>query len=78
MVVKIAFSGTQGTGKSFSAYQKVAELKLHNPTKSVVIVNELATDSPFPINNEATRDSQLWIFTRGCAGKPRTSDLRMN
>lgn len=60
--MKVAFSGAQGTGKSLSAYQKVAELKLEKPDKSVVIVNELATESPFPINNSATRESQLWIF----------------
>jgi len=60
--MKIAFSGSHGTGKTFSAYNKVVELKLQNKNKSICILNELARESPFPINRETTENSQLWIF----------------
>ena len=60
--MKIAFSGSHGTGKTFSAYNKVVELKLQNKNKNICILNELARESPFPINRETTENSQLWIF----------------
>lgn len=61
--MKIAFTGAQGTGKSLSSYDLAVKTKMDHPLKSVVVVNEIATESPFPINGEATRESQLWIFT---------------
>lgn len=61
--MKIAYSGTQGTGKSYSTYEHALKFKLEHPLKTVIAVSEVATESPFPINKESTIDTQLWIFS---------------
>ncbi|MDL1966294.1 MAG: ATP-binding protein [Candidatus Desulfofervidus auxilii] len=60
--MKIAFSGTHGTGKTTSALNKAKELKLKYPTKTVGILSENVINCPLPINKKATIESQLWIF----------------
>jgi thymidylate kinase len=60
--MKIAFSGTHGTGKSTSCLKMAASLKIDNPNSLVGILTENIINCPYPINN-ATKDvSQLWIF----------------
>lgn len=59
----IAFSGTHGTGKTTSALKLAESLKLSCPEKSITILMEPATMSPFPINQKTTSESQMWIFT---------------
>ena len=55
----IAISGTQGTGKSYTAYKLCTYLrKLGN---NVVVLDELARECPFPINENATDETQIWI-----------------
>ena len=57
--MKIAISGSHGTGKSSYVYKKAQEEKIENPTKRISIVSEVARDCPFPINKTATEQSQL-------------------
>lgn len=60
--MKIAFSGTHGTGKTTAVLEKAKELKLKYPTKTVGILSENAINCPLPINRKATIESQLWMF----------------
>ena len=60
--MKIAFSGAQGTGKTYSTLEKAKELKIKHPNKTVGVLSENAINCPLPINQEATFKSQLWIF----------------
>lgn len=59
----IAFSGTHGTGKTTSVYNSIVNYKMSNPSKSVIALQELASESPFKINKETNEESQLWIFS---------------
>lgn len=59
----IAFSGTHGTGKSTSVLDCGKCLKISNPDKKVGILMENVENSPLPINQQTTAESQLWIFT---------------
>ena len=61
--MKIAFTGAQGTGKTTSCYKLAHDLKIKYPNKTVMMLNENASDCPLPINKNATQNSQLWIFT---------------
>jgi len=60
--MKIAFSGTQGTGKTTAMYKLAYEMKMKYPSGIVSIISEVARESPFPINTNSTEDSQWWIF----------------
>lgn len=60
--MKIAFSGTHGTGKTTRTLMKAVELKKQYPTKIVRTLYEVATDCPFGINQEASETGQIWIF----------------
>lgn len=57
----IAFSGTHGTGKTTQAYKLASQLKLKG--KSVIVLDEVARECPFPINKESTDITQLWILS---------------
>jgi len=56
----IAFSGTHGTGKSTSAYQLTAALKLKGV--SAAVIDELARECPLKINKDANLSTQYWIL----------------
>lgn len=58
-----AISGTHGTGKTTSVFELAKTLKMEHHDKTVGIVQELAGTAPFPINKDATEDTQLWIFS---------------
>jgi predicted ATPase len=62
----IAFSGTHGTGKSTSCYEKAYQLKLSQKTE-VGIILEVARQCPYPIcskeNAIPTAAAQLWVFS---------------
>lgn len=62
--MKIAYSGTHGTGKTTSVYHHAADLKIDPAyaNKNVGIVYEVARHSPFPLNKESTHETQLWGF----------------
>ena len=59
----ITYSGSHGTGKSTAVYNRVADLKKTFPGKQIGIHVENLTFCPYPINEDTTEESQLWIFT---------------
>jgi nicotinamide riboside kinase len=56
---KIAITGTHGVGKTTLAHQLVVALKENN--FNVTIVEEKARSCPFPINEKATTDTEIWM-----------------
>jgi nicotinamide riboside kinase len=56
---KIAITGTHGVGKTTLAHQLVVALKENN--FNVAIVEEKARSCPFPINEKATTDTEIWM-----------------
>lgn len=62
--MKIAFTGSHGTGKTTSLYKLLYETKINNPNNSVHGIYEIAATSPFKINLESTESSQLYIFSK--------------
>jgi nicotinamide riboside kinase len=58
--IKLAFLGTQGTGKTTAVMDLATRLK--KAGYDVDVVTEVARKSPYPINEGATVQSQLWIF----------------
>ena len=56
----IALSGTHGTGKTTNAYILCAEAKKLGI--NTVVLDERARECPFPINEEATNDTQAWLI----------------
>lgn len=61
---KIAISGAQGTGKTTLLYALAEKIKMNYPKKNLGIISELARESPFTRNKEATFDGQLWLFNK--------------
>jgi hypothetical protein len=59
----IGYTGAQGTGKSTSTFELAATMKKTNANSRVAVITEIASHSPFPINEKTTKESQLWIFT---------------
>ncbi len=61
----ISFSGTHGTGKTTSALKYAVDLKYykHNRNKSVHALCDLEAACPYPINKQATEETQLWLFS---------------
>ena len=63
--MKIAFTGTHGTGKTTAVYEMASAMK-KNPIysgKSIGILLEVPRHCPFSINTSASDKSQLWMFT---------------
>lgn len=58
--MKIAFIGTHGTRKTTLCYELTAYLK--NRNINVDMVKEVAGRCPLPINQNATLESELWIY----------------
>ena len=58
----IAVSATQGCGKTTIVYGMATFLKKLG--KNVAVINELARECPFPINQEADDRTQVWIATK--------------
>lgn len=58
----IAMSGTHGVGKSVQAYNICAMLKKRG--HNIVVLDELARECPFPINKEATNETQAWLICK--------------
>lgn len=62
--MKIAFTGTHGTGKTTSMFNYAYMAKVENPTKKVEVFHENAAKAPKNlINKSGTEESQIWIFT---------------
>jgi len=60
--MKIAFSGSHGTGKTSSVYKEASKQKLLNKG-DVAVITEIARQCPLPINEKTTKKSQLWMFS---------------
>ena len=60
--MKIAISGSHGTGKTFAVLDVAKQYKLDNPNKNVTVITEIARECPFPINQNATVESELWMI----------------
>ena len=58
--MKIAFLGTHGTGKTTLAHDVVVNLKKMGV--DVGFASEVARKCPFPLNEEATKKSQIWML----------------
>jgi thymidylate kinase len=70
-MVKIAFIGTHGVGKTTLCFDLAAVLKkraLH-----VDLVKEVARLSPLPINRKTSLEAQLWILTTQIAEEIRSA-----
>jgi cytidylate kinase len=59
--MKIAFSGTHGTGKTTAAFELALYYK-QKTNSDVYLVQEVARRCPFPINTGANIKTHLWIF----------------
>jgi thymidylate kinase len=62
--LKIGFTGTHGTGKTTAALTLAAQLKKEG--YDVQVLSNTARSAPphLPINEKATKESQLWIFSK--------------
>jgi nicotinamide riboside kinase len=60
--MKIAYTGSHGTGKTTKAFTKALEYK-KTTNYNIFVLQEIARYSPFPINKISTEMSQLWIFS---------------
>lgn len=60
--MKIAFSGTHGTGKTTAAFELALQYK-KNSNSDVYLIQEVARRCPFPINTQANAESHTWILT---------------
>jgi thymidylate kinase len=70
-MIKIAFIGTHGVGKTTLCFDLGAHLKkrgLH-----VDLVKEVARLSPLPINRKTSLEAQMWILTTQIAEEIRSS-----
>lgn len=61
--MKIAFSGTHGTGKTMDALDCSQKYKKWYPDSEIEIITEVARKTPFrSLNRNTTIESQLWMF----------------
>ncbi len=58
--MKIAFIGTHGTGKTTLAHELVSKLKKRGIDAG--FLSEVARGCPFPLNENTTKKSQIWII----------------
>ncbi|MDP2628675.1 MAG: AAA family ATPase [Nanoarchaeota archaeon] len=58
--MKVALIGTHGTGKTVVVHDLVAQLKKLN--LNVEFLGETVRNCPFPINEQATKQTQEWIM----------------
>jgi hypothetical protein len=68
----IAFSSTHGTGKSSSSYTIASKMKVVG--YNVVVLDELARRSPFPINQGAGPKTQAWLMAKQITEELELSD----
>jgi len=59
--IKIGFTGTHGTGKTTACHKLIHSLKVMG--YDVDYITESARSCPFPINEQSTQKSQLWILS---------------
>jgi len=62
--MKIAFTGSHGTGKTTSMFNQAHISKIENPNLTVGVFYDNASLAPNGLfNKKSTNESQLWIFT---------------
>lgn len=71
-VLKIAFVGTHGVGKTTLCYELAAWMKKREAR--VDMVREVARRCPLPINRETTLDAQSWILHTQIAEEIRVAN----
>lgn len=59
--MKICVIGTHGVGKTTLAYEIATEAKRQN--KNAIVINEIARNCPFPLNEGFTLQGAIWIIT---------------
>ena len=69
-MVKIAFIGSHGVGKTTLCYDLAAALKKQGLT--VDMVKEVARLSPLPINRQTSLEAQMWILSTQIAEEIRS------
>lgn len=62
--MKIGLTGTHSTGKSTSAFQLCLDYKKEFSDKTVGLFLENVVHCPLDINRMATKESELWMFTK--------------
>lgn len=62
--MKIAFSGSHGTGKTTNVFKLANELKIDNNFKEIGIIQEIERECPFEILDKHTEKSILWTFSK--------------
>jgi nicotinamide riboside kinase len=70
-MVKIAFIGSHGVGKTTLCYDLAAALKKQGLT--VDMVKEVARLSPLPINRQTSLEAQMWILSTQIAEEIRSA-----
>jgi thymidylate kinase len=60
-MLKIAFIGTHGANKTTHCYELASALKKLD--KNVYILQEVARECPFPVNEKVTFETQMWMLT---------------
>ncbi len=70
-MVKIAFIGSHGVGKTTLCYDLAAALKKQGVT--VDMVKEVARLSPLPINRQTSLEAQMWILSTQIAEEIRSA-----
>jgi predicted ATPase len=70
-LVKVAFIGTHGVGKTTLCFELAALLKHRG--RGVDIVKEVARLSPLPINRQTSIDAQVWILVTQVAEEIRSA-----
>ena len=61
--MKLAITGSFGTGKTTQLFDLAREYKYKYPAKSIGIIQEIARFCPFPVNETPDIESQAWIFS---------------
>jgi len=62
--LKVAFTGSHGTGKTTSMFNYAHTLKIENANQKIEVFHENAARAPKGLfNKNGTRESQMWIFT---------------
>jgi len=70
-MIKLAFIGTHGVGKTTLCYDLGAVLKTRG--LHVDLVKEVARLSPLPINRKTSLEAQMWILTTQIAEEIRSA-----
>jgi thymidylate kinase len=60
--MKIAYTGSHGTGKTTACHKRSFEEKLSNTSSSVLLISEVARKCPIGINGAGGVAAQAWMY----------------